>query len=466
MAGASNRALKAAGFKPAEIKAIRSKVGGRLNLRSAISAATQHGIAVPDKVHAFVDKRDAKAAKKAPSQPGPMAMRQRKLSAAIEGASRTTLANREAAAAAAKAAPAPKKGGRIAGNIGTLRKLPFKSPINVRATPAVVREYLAPNLAGARATVNRKKRVGDMIHAMQMAAKEATYASGNKPVRSVTFSVNALGEGGTSGTGGRTFNFKARLLAPGADGKRTAAINLISTTIRGESTGGGGAARTAFEDRYKIERSVRRGAGVTREGGALRIQPGDSRTVPFKHRGETVYAVRDEANRFARVVNEQGSVVRNRDAIKRGARVMRAARARSAADRNPAPAVARGVAKKQAAEAQRQATVAADAAVARRAALVSAAGKRKNRVAPTVIMQSAKGVFGVEGSFTYKGQKYRARKTTTSGLTHISRESGGYEQRPVKGLRKRAERVLNASLSRARGSQKDVTFRPRGEAEY
>jgi hypothetical protein len=49
MAGANNRQLKAAGFKAAAIKVIRSTGGRGLSLRSAISSAQGHGLAVPAK---------------------------------------------------------------------------------------------------------------------------------------------------------------------------------------------------------------------------------------------------------------------------------------------------------------------------------------------------------------------------------------------------------------------------------
>ena len=49
MAGATNRSLKSAGFKPAAIKVIRSTGGRGLSLRSAIGHAQQHGLAVPAK---------------------------------------------------------------------------------------------------------------------------------------------------------------------------------------------------------------------------------------------------------------------------------------------------------------------------------------------------------------------------------------------------------------------------------
>jgi hypothetical protein len=64
MAGANNRSLKAAGFKPAAIKVLRSTGGRGLSLQSAIAAAQNHGVEVPQRVHDFLAKRDAKAAAK------------------------------------------------------------------------------------------------------------------------------------------------------------------------------------------------------------------------------------------------------------------------------------------------------------------------------------------------------------------------------------------------------------------
>lgn len=461
MAGATNRAFKAAGIPKAAIKELRVTGGRGLTLRSAISLAEKHGVAVPQKAKDYLEKRDARvAAMKARRGPGPLAKRQQNLSASLRDVSRVALTNRKATAARSAAQP-PVKGGRVAGNISTLRKLPSRAGLDVRATPAVLREYISPNLAGARTTANRKQRLDDMMSAMGQAVRNASYdaqKAGKPAPKSVTFSVKSLGEGGPQGTGTRQFNMKARLLGKGADGKPRVAVNLISMTAGGKAIKGG-AERTARESRFEADVARKQGSGVTRDtGGAVRIVAKTRETVPFKHRGETVYAMRrPDGPGLSRVVTESGASVRNREAIKRGARVMRATVAR--ANAGPSPAM-------QKAAAKRAATATADAAVARRAALVSAAGKRKNRVAPTVIMQSAKGVFGVEGSFTYKGQKYRARKTTTTGKTYISRDGGGLESRPVKGLQRRAERVINASLSRARGSQKDVTFRPRNQLEY
>ncbi len=49
MAGANNKSLKAAGFKPAAIEKIRTTGGAGLSIRSAIGHAQQHGIAIPAK---------------------------------------------------------------------------------------------------------------------------------------------------------------------------------------------------------------------------------------------------------------------------------------------------------------------------------------------------------------------------------------------------------------------------------
>ena len=65
MAGATNRALKAAGVPKGAIKTIRVTGGRGVSLRSAIAIAQSHGIALPDKVHAHLAKRDGKAAQKA-----------------------------------------------------------------------------------------------------------------------------------------------------------------------------------------------------------------------------------------------------------------------------------------------------------------------------------------------------------------------------------------------------------------
>lgn len=49
MAGATNRQLKALGFRPAAVETIRSLTGGRLSIRSAILAAVKAGIPIREK---------------------------------------------------------------------------------------------------------------------------------------------------------------------------------------------------------------------------------------------------------------------------------------------------------------------------------------------------------------------------------------------------------------------------------
>lgn len=60
MAGATNRALKAAGVPKASIKTIRVKAGGRLSLKSALGVAVEHGLDT-GKAHEHLARRDAKA---------------------------------------------------------------------------------------------------------------------------------------------------------------------------------------------------------------------------------------------------------------------------------------------------------------------------------------------------------------------------------------------------------------------
>lgn len=64
MAGATNRAMKAAGIPKATQKVIRVNSGGAHTLKSAIAVAAAHGAEVPDRVHAHIAARDGKAATK------------------------------------------------------------------------------------------------------------------------------------------------------------------------------------------------------------------------------------------------------------------------------------------------------------------------------------------------------------------------------------------------------------------
>ena len=61
MAGATNRALRAAGLPKPTVKTLRAEAGAGLSLRSAIQIAVARGLAVPDKAHAFLAKREGKA---------------------------------------------------------------------------------------------------------------------------------------------------------------------------------------------------------------------------------------------------------------------------------------------------------------------------------------------------------------------------------------------------------------------
>ncbi len=64
MAGATNRAMKAAGVPKATQNVIRVNGSRGMTLKSAIAVATAHGAPVPDKVHAHIAARDAKAGAK------------------------------------------------------------------------------------------------------------------------------------------------------------------------------------------------------------------------------------------------------------------------------------------------------------------------------------------------------------------------------------------------------------------
>lgn len=96
MAGATNRQFKTAGIPRAAVDKIRVKAGGRLTLKGALGVATQHGIPVPEKAHAFLATRDEKARKVAPQQAS--AHRGKKLTRALADASKATMARRKTAA--------------------------------------------------------------------------------------------------------------------------------------------------------------------------------------------------------------------------------------------------------------------------------------------------------------------------------------------------------------------------------
>lgn len=63
MAGATNRQLKTAGIPKAAMAQIRVHAGGRLSLKLALDVAERHGIAIPDRAHAFMAARDLKERK-------------------------------------------------------------------------------------------------------------------------------------------------------------------------------------------------------------------------------------------------------------------------------------------------------------------------------------------------------------------------------------------------------------------
>jgi hypothetical protein len=82
MAGATNRALKAAGIPKATIKTLRVESGGRLNLRSAIQIASGRGLPIgKDSQHEEAQRiqslRSARAANRPAPSPAPGAAPQR-----------------------------------------------------------------------------------------------------------------------------------------------------------------------------------------------------------------------------------------------------------------------------------------------------------------------------------------------------------------------------------------------------
>ena len=442
MAGATNRALKAAGLPKATIKTLRVESGGGLTLKSAIQVAQSRGLDV-GQAHAHIEKREAKAAVKASQQ-------------------------QQQQQQPATAAASSRRGGPVAGRITNLRSvnLPRMGNLDVRVTPSVLREYVAPNLSALRTKVDRKARMADLATAIRQAAMSARGADG-KSAATLKFSVNAAGEG-SAGTN-RDFHFKARRLAgKGKDGKALVAVNLVSMTTRSGVRVPGAAEKYATADRAAIQSAQKAGASVARQGGAVRIQSAPGAAVPFKHRGETVYAVRD-GQRLSRVVREDGSVVRNREAIKRGARVVRADLARGAA--GPSKAMQRGETRRAAAAN----AVAAAAATARRQALVSAANRR-GRVNPGVIYrgQSAAtgkhvGAQGVEGSFAHQGKAYSVKSLGGSVSIHQVGENGrgSFVSKPKKALRQRAERVVKAIVSRVKTKgAENMRARSRAVDEY
>lgn len=413
MAGATNRALKSAGLPKSTIATVRAESGGRLNLQSAIAVARSKGLDV-GKAHEHLAKREAKAASKATATP------------TIQAA-------------------ASRKGGAAPGRISDLRRVPIlrNAALDVRATPTVLKEYFAPNLSGA--SVGRRQRMAALSNALTKAVTGAPAGS-----TTVRFQVGALGEGGVRGSGQhQRLDFKARLLkGKGDGGKDMVAINVV----------GGSNARRAAEARAKTLRSEASlpGRGVVREGGALRLKSRGDASVPFRHRGETVYAVRSDGGSLARVVRSDGGIVRNSEATKRGARVVRAVVARQKA--GPSPAMKRG-------EAARAKAAAASTETSRRAALVAASSARRNRTNPTAITNDSGKLYGAEASFSHRGQQYRVRHTAALG-TDIRTASGSSVSKPKKALRQRAARVIKAVAARVKSGGKGVESRVRAADEY
>lgn len=427
MAGATNRAFKAAGIPKAAQKEIRLAGGRGLTLRSAISLAEKHGIAIGDKPKAFLAKREDRVA----------AMKQRRNTAtSVRDVGRVMLANRKAEAQKQSASPvASGRGSKGSARISDLRKLPMKDvALDVRVTPAVLKEYFAPPTKGTRTVRGtRRDRLSSFRAAMGNAVENAP--PGAKTIR---WTQAFTGEGGIAGAGVRQeVTFKARLLSgKGKGGQDMVAVNVI----------GGG--REKARAKAMAERVAQGNSAVAREGGALRLKSGASDTVAFKHRGETVYAVRKRSSLrdVATVARADGTIVRNRDAMKRGGRVLRAMAARS--KNGPSPAMKRGSEKREAAAAAR-------AAVAKRQAFIESVGKDR-KVRGEVYREPLGGVSHVSGSFKYKGKQYTVSKSKDGGMKLDSEPS---KKRDLQAVRKRAERVARAVEKRYASGKPGVTER-------
>lgn len=410
MAGATNRAFKAAGIPKAAIKELRVTGGRGLTLRSAISLAEKHGVAVPQKAKDYLEKRDSRMA----------AMKRKRNTASVRDVSRVMLANRKAEAQKRPASPVVGRGGKASARISDLRRLPMKDVgLDVRVTPAVLKEYFAPPTRGTRTVRGtRRDRLSSFRAAMSNAVENAP--AGAKTIR---WTQTFTGEGGIAGAGVRQeVTFKARLLSgKGKGGQDMVAVNVI----------GGG--REKARAKAMAERVAQGSSAVAREGGALRLKSGASDTVAFKHRGETVYAVRKRSSLrdVATVARADGTIVRNRDAMKRGGRILRAMASRS--KNGPSPAMKRGGAK-------REAAAAAQAAVAKRQAFIESVGKNR-KVRGDVVYSARGGVERVSGSFTHKGKTYRVSKFGAGGFQLDSQPKG---KRDLQAVRKRAERVIRA----------------------
>lgn len=217
MAGATNRAFKAAGIPKAAIKELRVAGGRGLTLRSAISLAEKHGVAVPQKAKDYLEKRDARVA---------AMKRKRNTAASVRDVGRVMLANRKAEAQKRAVSPVVERGGKVSARISDLRRLPMKDVgLDVRVTPAVLKEYFAPPTKGTRTVRGtRRDRLSSFRAAMSNAVENAP--PGAKTIR---WTQTFTGEGGIAGAGVRQeVTFKARLLSgKGKGGQDMVAVNVI-----------------------------------------------------------------------------------------------------------------------------------------------------------------------------------------------------------------------------------------------
>lgn len=159
MAGATNRALKAAGVPKASIKTIRVKAGGRLSLKSALGVAAQQGLDV-GKAHEHLARREAKTeAKAAEGRKAAMlaagARRQQGVTRALGAASSGMLAARKAAAERARAEaqrPTPATGD-IRAKVRAAREANRTAMSGYGKMPAPMLNQARQTISDARATM-------------------------------------------------------------------------------------------------------------------------------------------------------------------------------------------------------------------------------------------------------------------------------------------------------------------------
>lgn len=182
MAGANNKAMKAAGFKPAGIKVIRSTGGAGLSIRSAISHAQQHGVAIPAKAAEHAPTGWQKAAERS-GMTGWQKAAAGATTAADHAASQAAFdARRAAKAEERKTAMLAARRSRVAGALGAASK-GMMAARKAAAKPAMsaLDRYLQQVKTEARA--KERGELSDMTATVRdnMAAGRSALAGSAKP---------------------------------------------------------------------------------------------------------------------------------------------------------------------------------------------------------------------------------------------------------------------------------------------